>query len=197
MNFDAILVGLGNPGPRYAFTRHNVGFISLDLLAQEQNQKFSASSTLARATHAEVAKAVLRQKTVLLFKPQTFMNLSGESLAKLYAQQGHLRQVPLIVVHDEVEIPLGKIRVKKGGGDAGHNGLKSLRASIGNGDFYRVRLGVGRPDPASTVSLADHVLRNFEKSEEKSLIEMLSKAVLVFEALVEDKLNEAQTLASK
>ncbi len=196
MNYDAILIGLGNPAPRYALTRHNVGFIMLDILAGDQNEKFS-SSGLGKNIQAEVSEAKLAGKKLLLIKPQTFMNLSGESLQKLYQKHNHLREVPLIVAHDEVDLAFNKLRFKFGGSDAGHNGLKSMRSVLGHGDYNRLRIGVGRPTAEMKIGVADYVLANFSKEEQDSLIPFLDQAIATIESFLEKGLSAAQATASK
>ena len=199
MNADAVIVGLGNPGPRYAFTRHNIGFICLDILAQDFKSKWtSAQSGLGRTLNSEITRiSDWNGKSVVLLKPQTFMNLSGQSVAKLYQEHSHLRSVPLIVVHDEVDVPFGKIRAKLGGGDAGHNGLKSIRACLGHGDFYRVRLGVGRPAADSPMELADFVLQAFDKDEQDVLFKECTQGFEVIHPLISGDLQKALVAASK
>ena len=123
------------------------------------------------------------------------MNLSGESLRALYLEHPHLRQKPLIVVHDEVDIAFGKIRVKLGGGDAGHNGLRSLRECLGHGDYYRVRLGVGKPEN-SNEDLRDYVLGKFTKSDQPQLHNITQRAIQIIHTLLEGDLLKAQSQAS-
>lgn len=192
MNADAVVVGLGNPGPRYAFTRHNAGFIALDLLAQEMGASFANN----RKLKAEECTIAWGSHRVLLLKPQTFMNLSGESVQALYSQYNHLREKPLIVLHDEVDIPFGQVRAKLGGGDAGHNGLKSLRQCLGHGDYYRVRIGVGKPLQGSPIPLADHVLAQFGDNERELLAKMLLRSLDITELLLNKDLEKAQRLAA-
>ncbi len=195
MNVDAIVLGLGNPGTRYKFTRHNVGFMALDLISQGLGFSFS-STGLGKKIKAEVATAELGGKRVLFVKPQTFMNLSGESVAKLYQEHNHLRDAELIVCHDEVDIDFGKLRVKKGGGDAGHNGLKSIRKEIGSGEFYRIRMGVGRPPADWEITLADYVLTPFRKDEDALLTDMLIHTENTVEALLKQGLEAALRVSS-
>ena len=196
MKADAVVVGLGNPGPKYRFTRHNIGFLFLDVLTSAVDISFNASSTLAKALQAEVAEYPLLDLNLLLIKPQTFMNLSGKSVRALYTREPHLKQVPLIVFHDEADLDLGRLRVKFGGGDAGHNGLKSIRAEIGTGDYYRVRMGVGRPTPESNMGLADHVLANFRPEEQNDLILVCQRCEEVLEPLAKADLKAALEVAS-
>lgn len=148
-----LLVGLGNPGPTYEFTRHNVGFWAVADLADRYGSSFSLNSR----QRAEIASVVLPGTTtkVICVKPTTFMNDSGVAVKAVAA----FHKIPVsqvIVLHDELDLDPGQLRVKCGGGDNGHNGLKSIRAHLGSGDFYRVRIGVGRPPGRQ--SAADYVL---------------------------------------
>jgi len=193
MAVDAVIVGLGNPGPRYSMTRHNIGFLALDILARELGFSFQTHSRYK----AEMAEATWSGKNIVLLKPQTFMNLSGESVRALFEKRPDLREKPLIVLHDEVDVAFGKVRVKLGGGDAGHNGLKSLRACLGNGEFYRVRMGVGKPPADSPLELADWVLQNFPKSDEQTLRDTITRSLDTTEALLTQDLNAALTVATR
>lgn len=188
----ALLVGLGNPGSRYALTRHNMGFMALDVLAESLSTRFDTS----KKWQAQIAEAHWKDTSVTLLKPQTYMNLSGESVRAYYQNQPHMRTAPLIVFHDEVDIPFGQLRVKLGGGDAGHNGLKSLRQCLGHGDYYRIRLGVGRPPAGSPLDLADYVLQPFAKNETEALHHCLQRGLDAAELLLQGKLAEAQELAA-
>ena len=151
-----LLVGLGNPGARYAGNRHNIGFLALDgiarlLRAQPWRQRF----------HGEVAEAAIGQDKALLLKPLTFMNLSGQAVAEA-ARFYKIEPANVIVFHDELDLAPGKLRVKLGGGNAGHNGLRSITASIGN-EYRRVRMGIGHPGDKALVS--DYVLHDFGKGD--------------------------------
>jgi peptidyl-tRNA hydrolase, PTH1 family len=153
-SLDVLVVGLGNPGPEYASTRHNLGFMVTDRLAVRWSaswrSKFSGRLAETRAGDLRLA----------LLQPQTFMNLSGRTVAaamRFYK----LEPEALIVVHDEIDLPLGDVRAKFGGGLAGHNGLRSLRESLGTADFARVRIGFGRPERGDRTPVADWVLRPF------------------------------------
>lgn len=196
MNVDAVVVGLGNPGARYKFTRHNVGFMALDLIAKGLGLSFS-SNGLGTKIHAEVLLGDFAGKKVLFIKPQTFMNLSGESLQKLFSLHNHLREAELIVLHDEVDIPFTEIKVKKGGGDAGHNGLKSIREKLGHGDYLRIRMGVGRAPTAWNMSLADWVLTPFGKNDDEQLIDLLLHTEHTLEALLKYGIEAAQRVAAQ
>lgn len=189
---EGVVVGLGNPGPRYAITRHNAGFILLDLIAQDAGVSFKNN----RRWKADACEVSWRGHRILLLKPMTFMNLSGESLQGVYAEHAHLRDKPLIVAHDEVDIPSGELRVKKGGGDAGHNGLKSIRAQLGHGDYLRLRLGVGRPPAGSPIDMADYVLMNFARDESETVGLLMQRAADSLEALLGNDFDKAQRIAA-
>jgi peptidyl-tRNA hydrolase, PTH1 family len=151
-----LLVGLGNPGARYAGNRHNIGFMALDAIARAQN----ASPWRARFK-GECAEATIAGEKCLLLKPTTFMNLSGEAVGEA-ARFFKLSVGDLIVFHDELDLAPGKLRVKLGGGDAGHNGLKSITQHL-SGAYVRVRMGIGHPGAKELVS--PYVLSDFNKAE--------------------------------
>ena len=186
-----LVVGLGNPGPAYASHRHNIGYVVVDELARRLGIRFSAP----RGMRAEVAEGRLGPigpdaVRVILAKSRTFMNETGGAVAGLL---NYFKITPdrLVVVHDELDIELGQLRSKVGGGDNGHNGLKSIRKSLGTGDFYRVRFGVGRPpgrqDPA------DFLLSNFSAGERDSLAVEVERAADAVESLVTVGLDRTQS----
>ena len=192
---DWVVAGLGNPGARYLKTRHNAGFLFIDRLLE-----FSSSGTSWRSQFkSETAVIKFKERDLLLLKPQTFMNLSGEAVQECLAFR-KMAPEQLIVVHDEIDIPFGEIRVKKGGGSAGHNGLKSITERLSSPEYYRIRLGIGRPQgPPDTLSgmgsqpdVSTHVLAPFSASESGPLDDMLEAALKVFEALVFQGLTAAQ-----
>ena len=157
-----LVVGLGNPGPEYAGNRHNVGFLVLEVLAGAVGGSFRRH----KRARAQVLEGRLAGLRVVLAKPTTFMNDSGQAVAALLDFYS-LDPSRLVVVHDELDLPFGRIRLKLGGGDNGHNGLKSLRRSLGTGDFYRVRFGIDRPP--GQMDAAAYVLRNFAAAERGDL----------------------------
>ncbi|GAA2303459.1 aminoacyl-tRNA hydrolase [Glycomyces scopariae] len=182
-----LVAGLGNPGPKYAANRHNVGFMVADALARRVGGKFA----VVRKARAEVCEARLGVggPRVILVKPMTFMNLSGDSVAPL-AQYYGIAPESVIAVHDELDIPFGEIRIKRGGGEGGHNGLRSLSKSLGTKDYARVRFGVGRPPGRQDA--ADFVLKDFAKAERPEVdlgIELAADAV---EAIIEKGFVMAQ-----
>jgi PTH1 family peptidyl-tRNA hydrolase len=181
-----LLVGLGNPGPGYAGNRHNVGFMVLDLLAERVGSRFKAHKG-----RADVVEGRLAGVRTVLAKPKSYMNESGGPAASLR----DFYKVPverIVVVHDELDIPYGTLRLKAGGGDNGHNGLKSLTRSLGNRDYLRVRFGIGRPpgrqDPA------DYVLKDFAGAERKELPFHVDRAADAAEALLTGPLEAAQNV---
>jgi PTH1 family peptidyl-tRNA hydrolase len=181
-----LVVGLGNPGPGYAATRHNAGFMVVDLLAERIGGRFKAHKG-----GAEVVEGRVAGQRVVLAKPKSFMNLSGGPTA---AAQNFFK-VPLeqlVVVHDELDIEYGALRLKRGGGDGGHNGLKSISKSVGSREYLRVRFGIGRPpgrqDPA------DFVLKPFTSTEAKELPLNIDRAADAVEALLTGSLEAAQNL---
>lgn len=151
-----LVVGLGNPGPRYVRTRHNAGFLAIDLLGENLGASYWKDEAGARTAVVRVGGA-----DVVLAEPQTFMNLSGTSVKKLVsAYEVQMRDV--IVVHDDIDVPDGLVRAKAGGGHGGHNGLRSLIEHLGGNDFARVRVGVGRPP--GRMDAADYVLEPLSKA---------------------------------
>jgi PTH1 family peptidyl-tRNA hydrolase len=162
-----IIAGLGNPGSRYAGNRHNIGFMALDAIARRWN----APAWRGRF-QSEASEVTLAGERVLLMKPQTFMNLSGQAIGEA-ARFHKLMPADVIVLHDELDLPPGKLRAKRGGGDAGHNGLRSTTAALG-ADYVRVRLGIGHPGDRDRVH--GYVLSDFAKSEE-AWVEALCTAV--------------------
>jgi PTH1 family peptidyl-tRNA hydrolase len=172
-----LVVGLGNPGPKYAGNRHNVGFMVVDRLASRLGappfkEKFKGVFT----------KAPLGADDVVLLKPMTYMNVSGES-AQPAAAFFRVALEQLVVVHDELDLPFGTLRLKVGGGTAGHNGLKSLQQQLGDPGFVRLRFGIGRPRSGSPVS---YVLGDFDGSERAELPDLLDRAADALETVVRE-----------
>ncbi len=181
----ALVVGLGNPGPDYAATRHNIGFRIVDLLATRAGGgRFSK-----HRSNSDVLEGRLAGRRVVLAKPRTYMNVSGGPVANL-AKYFSVPVEDIVVVHDELDLGFGVIRLKRGGGEGGHNGLRSITSSIGTRDYLRVRFGIGRPpgrqDPA------DYVLRDFAPAENKELGFHVDRAADAVEALLSGPLEVAQ-----
>ena len=180
-----LVVGLGNPGPQYAKTRHNVGFMVADLLAGRMGAAFKVH----KKSGAEIVTGRLGHRPVVLAKPRTYMNESGRQvgpLAKFYS----VSPADLIVIHDELDIDFGQIRLKLGGGEGGHNGLRSVANALGTKAFQRVRIGIGRPpgrkDPAA------FVLENFSAAERPEVPTLCEMAADACELLIESGLEPAQ-----
>jgi PTH1 family peptidyl-tRNA hydrolase len=170
-----LVVGLGNPGPGYAGNRHNVGAMVLDRVADELRERFGRHRARAEVAQARVPTAGggPTGTSVILAKPSSYMNESGGPVSGLT----RFFRVPperLLVVHDELDLPFGELRLKRGGGEGGHNGLRSISQSLGTKDYCRLRWGVGRP-PGRTEA-ADHVLSNFSGAERKELDLLLAQA---------------------
>lgn len=180
-----LIVGLGNPGPEYKDTRHNAGFMAVDLLAAELGA--GRWRTRCRSLAAE---AFWGGEKVVLAKPQTFMNRSGEAVAPLLRWYG-LGPSGLLVVCDDLDLPLGRIRIRKKGGDGGHRGLKSIIAALGSGEFARLRVGIGRPGPEKDV--VEWVLERFTAEEgpfvEESLVRAVRAVLVILEAGIEEAMN--------
>ena len=172
-----LVVGLGNPGEGYARTRHNVGFLAADRLAE----RLGASWTVKKFA-AELAEARAGQEKVWIMKPQTYMNHSGESVGPAL-RFWKLGLDDLVVVHDEIELDPFRIQLKIGGGDSGHNGVKSVNAHVGSRDYARVRVGVGRPPPA--MDPADYVLGSFKKAEQADVDDCVERAADAARLVVE------------
>jgi PTH1 family peptidyl-tRNA hydrolase len=183
-----LIVGLGNPGREYTFTRHNIGFLAVDQLAEEFGT--GGDKSLFKSV---VRTALIDKQNILLQKPQTFMNLSGEAVGAC-ARFYKIDLANIIVLHDELDIPFGTIKVKKGGGAAGHNGLKSIDQHLGQ-DYWRVRLGIGHPGDKDRVS--DHVLSDFSKAEEKALESFFKTLTDNFALMLDGKDKEFAKLFTK
>ncbi|MDO4434518.1 MAG: aminoacyl-tRNA hydrolase [Alysiella sp.] len=178
-----LIVGLGNPGSEYAHTRHNVGFWFLDELAWQWQATFKHDKKF----YGEVCRVVRPQGEVWLLKPDTYMNLSGKAVAAL-AQFYKIKSEEILVVHDELDIPCGKIRFKLGGGNGGHNGLKDIQAKSGTPNFYRLRLGIGHPGDKNLVSA--YVLNKPSPDDRVLLDEAITKSLRVMPDILDGKQDE-------
>ncbi|HEX4925127.1 MAG TPA: aminoacyl-tRNA hydrolase [Bdellovibrionales bacterium] len=185
-----LIVGLGNPGPKYEKTRHNAGFLCLDHLLN----RVANGANFKNEHKAHVTRISIGSEQAFLAKPQTYMNLSGESVQAIM----HFYKIELanlVVAHDEVDLPFNQMKVQKNRGPGGHNGLKSINQHLGTQDYYRIKLGVGRP--TVPMDVADFVLQNFSKDEEKLLPEFWARGAQAIETLVLKGYNEAATLFNK
>ena len=185
-----LVVGLGNPGPSYSGHRHNVGYLVTDELARRMGASFRAhKSGRADVVEGRLGAPGTHGPRVVLARPRCYMNETGgpvKALATFY-------KVPperIVAIHDELDIPFGTLRTKLGGGDNGHNGLRSMRSSLGTGDFYRVRAGIGRPPGRQDV--ADFVLSNYSSVERKELPFQVDHAADAVETLVTEGLERTQ-----
>jgi PTH1 family peptidyl-tRNA hydrolase len=179
-----LIVGLGNPGPQYAGNRHNAGFAVVDVLAARIGARLKRDRS-----RAEAATGMLAGTPVTLARPMSFMNLSGGAVAALRGFY-KLPAERIIVIHDELDLPFGTLRLKTGGGDNGHNGLRSVTAALGTGDYHRARLGIGRPP--GRMDPADFVLRDFSAAERKELPLLLDEAADAVETVVGQGIEAAQ-----
>jgi PTH1 family peptidyl-tRNA hydrolase len=178
-----LVVGLGNPGEEYARNRHNVGWMVVDLLAKRMGGRFKA-----HRSRNQLVEGRLGGQRVVLAKPMSYMNLSGGPVTAL--RDFYKAPVSaLVVVHDELDIGFGVLRLKRAGGDNGHNGLKSITKSLGP-DYYRVRFGVGRPP--GRMPVADFVLKDFSAAERKELDWFVDRAADAVESLIVEGLERAQ-----
>jgi PTH1 family peptidyl-tRNA hydrolase len=185
-----IVVGLGNPGPGYARTRHNVGFRCVDHFAGIKGAKFTRTACKARLAELQMAGT-----RVVLAKPRTFMNLSGQSAIGLMHSFG-VPSERLLVVYDDVDLPLGRLRVRSSGGPGGHNGVRSIASALDTDRFPRVRVGIGRPEVAGSSSLSedlliDYVLGRFSPEEEAVIVESIVKVSDVLDCIVVDGVEAA------
>jgi PTH1 family peptidyl-tRNA hydrolase len=183
-----LIVGLGNPGPKYSLTRHNIGFLAVDFFLKS----LSDPQQWQTEHKAEVIKFKIEDTPVLLAKPQTFMNKSGESVVSLL----NFYKIPLeqlIVVHDDIDQGFGGLRLQKNRGHGGHNGIRSISELLGTADYIRLKLGVGRP-PHPEMQVADYVLGKFSSEEQNELSPFLNKAGDALESVLFDGLSKASTL---
>lgn len=192
-----VIVGLGNPGTKYQLTRHNIGFLLIDALAS-----VAGSRAFKSEFKAETARLTLAGESVLAVKPQTFMNLSGESVQPLL-KFFNVEVADLLVVHDEVDLPFGHLRFQSKRGHGGHNGIRNIHQLLNTNDYARLRLGVGRPQmivndagekirPAQEVH--EYVLSNFSREEQTKMPEVLNLAIEGIEAWLTKGLAHASTL---
>jgi len=174
-----LVVGLGNPGRLYADNRHNIGFMCLNHFAKTQDIGFDKKQGQARIGSGEVAGS-----QVVLAKPQTYMNLSGQSVSRL-VRKFSINLSDLLIIHDDLDLPLGKIRIRRGVGWIGHKGIRSVAAELGSGDFSLLRVGIGRPavfsDEISETNIIAYVLSDFTSEEKQAITNVLprvSEAIL-------------------
>lgn len=184
-----IVVGLGNPGDKYKYTRHNVGFITLDYLASKHH------IAVSKIKHkAVLGEGVIHGEKVVLVKPQTYMNLSGESVMEI-ANWYKVESCHLIVIYDDVDLPVGKVRIRPNGSSGSHNGMKSIIYLLNTDDFPRIRIGIGKqPD---YMDLGDYVLGKFTDEEIPIFEETVKKASLAVEEIIKSGINTSMNKYNK
>ena len=167
-----LIVGLGNPGKEYSANRHNIGFLCINQLARQHHISLDKKQGKAR-----VGTGIIADNEIILAKPQTYMNASGISVINLLGKY-KLSPDDLIVIHDDLDLPLGKIRIKQGSSAGGHNGIKSIIGSLGTQDFVRIRIGISRPQNGNIVkeNIVDYVLGDFE-GEDRQMVEEITRRV--------------------
>ena len=180
----ALVVGLGNPGSRYEDTRHNAGFWFIDQLARSKGETLRRESRF----HGEVCRVTLAGQDVWLLKPDTFMNRSGQSVGAL-ATFYKIPPEKILVVHDELDLPTGTLRLKVGGGHGGHNGLRDIIAHLGGNQFARLRVGIGHPGNSREV--ADYVLKAPGKAEHEQIVQSLQQAEIYLTQVVAGDMQKA------
>jgi PTH1 family peptidyl-tRNA hydrolase len=184
-----LVIGLGNPGREYERTRHNMGFLTLDLLANKFDIDIAKSFK-----HALIGEGRVNNQKVVLAKPQTFMNLSGNSVSELISWY-KCEPNELIVIYDDVDLPLGNIRIRERGSSGSHNGMRSIIYQLGYDDFLRVRVGIGKPE--GELNMVSHVLGKPKDDELEVLLDSLKAAANAVEMILSGELSKAQELYNK
>jgi PTH1 family peptidyl-tRNA hydrolase len=189
-----LIAGLGNPGQGYSTNRHNIGFLCLNYLAKQHHIIFDKKQGKAR-----VGKGIIAGKDVILAKPQTYMNASGESVV-LLIRKYQIIPDDLIVIHDDMDLPLGKIRMRKGSSSGGHKGAQSIISYLSHQDFVRIRVGIGRPETSinsGETEVVDFVLGDFSKDEETMIHEAVQRVCDSVVSLLSDGLEQAMNKYNK
>ncbi|NNF53840.1 MAG: aminoacyl-tRNA hydrolase [Acidimicrobiales bacterium] len=187
---DLLVIGLGNPGENFDGTRHNVGAEAVVRVAARYGEQLRKSKERSLVTEIRIG-----QKRVVLAFPQTFMNNSGEAVRALRKRYGIVDGEQMLVVHDELDLPVGRLKLKQGGGLAGHNGLRSITQHVGGGHFMRLRIGIGKPPPSQDVR--DFVLKRPGKTERTILDTAISNASEAIELLVRDGLDATMNAVNR
>ncbi len=182
-----IIAGLGNPGTKYIHTRHNAGFDIIEAVAQTYSININK-----KKFNSLYSKNIIENKQVILVKPTTYMNLSGFPIKK-FSDYYNIKHTDIIIIHDDIDLLLGRIKIKEKGGDGGHKGVRSIIDALGDNNFIRVRFGVGRPETEKKTEVSDYVLKSydyFEKKNIKSLIDKAKEAAIsILLEGVEDSMN--------
>ena len=179
-----LIVGLGNPGPRYEGTRHNAGFLLTDLIARRHGGTFKSESRF----HGQVCRIRSEGRECWLLMPATYMNRSGQSVSSL-ANYFKIAPEEMLVAHDELDLPAGAVRLKQGGGHAGHNGLRDIISALGGRDFWRLRLGIGRPEDSREV--VDYVLSRPSRADADALEQAVTSAAEVLPEILAGEFQRA------
>ncbi|MBI3752578.1 MAG: aminoacyl-tRNA hydrolase [Deltaproteobacteria bacterium] len=188
-----LIIGLGNPGTKYKDTRHNIGFMAIDSLAEANSIKLNKKDF-----ESLWGKGSIKDKEVILLKPQTYMNLSGEAVQAV-SDYFDIEPKDILVIYDDIDLELGMMRIRLSGGSGGHNGMESIIEHLGTNDFPRIRLGIGRPDikklkvksQKSKVDVAEYVLNPFDPEEKTILKPMLEKTKEAVDVIVNDGIEKA------
>jgi len=193
-----LIVGLGNPGRQYAKTRHNVGFMALDMLAEVFPVSAVQSDNLAR-----LCRTNIHNQRVLLIKPQAYMNRSGIAVREVLLRY---QESPdnLVVIYDDLDLGVGRLRIRKQGGHGGHKGIKSIIDYLETSEFARIRIGIGRPDPAKIPeenslqeSIVEYVLQPFHQDEQPIITEVLKRSVAAIKLIIADQLDTAMNMYNR
>lgn len=182
-----LIIGLGNPGIKYEYTPHSIGFLVIDFLKKKNN---FPDFRLDKKSKALISESSLSNKRIVLAKPQTFMNESGKAIAAL-AKKHKLKPENILVVHDDIDLPFGKLRIVKNRGPAGHKGVESIINPLGTKNFIRVRIGIRLAPEKKTKNLQNFVLKKFGKEEEKILQEIIGKAATAIESFLDEGIEKA------
>lgn len=184
MSRTSLIVGLGNPGTKYEATRHNAGFWFMDLLARDMGSDFRLEAKF----HGEICRVAIAGRDVWMLKPNTFMNRSGQAVRAI-AQFYQIEITDILVAHDELDVPAGALRVKQGGGHAGHNGLRDIIDQFGTNEFMRLRIGIGRPDTKGDVT--NYVLGAPSKLDRDAIHAAIKEAVICTPQLIGGDIHKA------
>ncbi|MBI3755334.1 MAG: aminoacyl-tRNA hydrolase [Deltaproteobacteria bacterium] len=180
-----LIIGLGNPGTKYKNTRHNIGFMAIDSLAEANSIKLNKKDF-----ESLWGKGSINDKEVVLLKPQTYMNLSGEAVQAI-SGYFHIEPKDVLVVYDDIDLEFGIVRIRPNGGSGGHRGMQSIIEHLGTNEFPRIRLGIGRPEKQVQGDVADYVLSSFDSDEKDILKEILNTAKDAVDAIVKDGIEKA------
>lgn len=183
-----LIVGLGNPGEKYAKTRHNLGFMVVDELARKM---LTLAKTGWREDKKSNSQVLSIQSQLILVKPQTFMNASGFAVKSLITDYSITNYSDIWVIHDDVDLPLGRIKIRVGGAAAGHHGVESIIQELGTDQFVRFRLGIGHPGRGADAQVERYVLREFDVNEKTELKQIINKATKAIQVALKDGLQKA------